>query len=202
KKLNVDYLFLPDAKDIYPSNYSTYVTVENITNKLCGLSRPNHFRGVTTICTKLFHITLPTISYFGQKDYQQSLIVKRLVKDLNIPTTIKILPIARDSDGLALSSRNVYLSEKERIESTNLYKSLQNAETIIQKGEKNCQFIKETIKNHLTKTPMIKIDYISICNPDTLEEVDQLDKGEVLIAIAAYLGKTRLIDNSLIQVSN
>jgi len=196
--LEVDTLFLPNKKDIYPETFATFVTVEGITNKLCGLSRPVHFRGVSTICTKLFLLTLPTVSYFGQKDYQQSLVIRRLVKDLNISTQIEVLPIIRDADGLALSSRNVYLSANERVESLKLNQTITQAENLVRHGEKEAHAIKTFIKEDLSKSSLIKIDYISICHPETLEELTVIG-NHVLIAVAIYIGSTRLIDNCLLS---
>lgn len=200
KQLNVDYLFLPEKGDIYPPGYSTYVEVENLTKKLCGLSRPNHFRGVTTVCTKLFQITLPTIIYFGQKDYQQALIIQQLVKDLNFSLRVKVLSTVREKDGLALSSRNKYLSTDERKEALQLYQALKKAETMIQKGERESEAIKQAITNRLKESYIVQIDYISICNSKTLGELNYIDQQEVLIALAAFINKIRLIDNVLIQV--
>ncbi len=200
EQLNVDYLFHPDVQDMYPTDYSSYVEVENITNKLCGLSRPVHFKGVTTICSKLFHLTLPRTAYFGQKDYQQTLVLKKMIRDLHFPMTIKVLPIVREQDGLAMSSRNQYLSPDNRQKALNLNKSLKKADEMIQNGITNCQTISDEIKKMINPSETVKIDYISICHPQTLEESDRLPINKVLIALAVFVGKTRLIDNALIKV--
>ncbi len=193
----VDYIFYPEVEEMYPEPYYTYVEVEKLQEPLCGKFRPGHFRGVTTIVTKLFNIVMPDIAYFGFKDYQQYVIIKQMVKDLNIPVKIKGLPIVREKDGLAMSSRNKYLTPEERKEATLLYKSLLKARELIKKGEKNPSRIKEEMKKILLSGKIIKlekIDYISIVDPATLEELKKVDR-ECIIALAVRIGKARLIDN-------
>ncbi len=202
KSLHLDYLFLPKKEDIYPQNYLTYVEVQGLTNRLCGLSRPTHFKGVTTVCSILFHLTLPTVAYFGQKDYQQTLVIEKLLKDLHFPITIKVMPIVRDKDGLALSSRNQYLSGNERISALRINQSLEKAEHLIHEGERNVYILKKAITEHLSKSKDIHIDYISICHPKTLIDLTQLTIGKVLIALSVYLGGTRLIDNRIVKLAN
>ncbi len=202
RSLHVDYLFLPTKEDIYPQNYSSYLEVQGLTNRLCGLSRPTHFRGVTTICSILFHLTLPTLVYFGQKDYQQTLVIERLVNDLHFPINIKVMPIVRDKDGLALSSRNQYLSESERIIALGINQSLGIGEDLIHEGERNVHLIKKAVTEHLSKSKDINIDYISICHPKTLIELTHLTIGKVFIALSVYLGGVRLIDNRIVKLAN
>ncbi len=201
KTLNIDYLFMPNAEDIYKEDHLSYVSIENLSNKLCGISRPSHFRGVLTICTKLFNIIMPTIAYFGQKDYQQSLIIKQLIKDLNIPIKLKILPTIREKDGLAISSRNTYLNTKERKQASAVYKSLKLAENIIKHNQKKSDIIKNSIINYLNNKN-IAIDYVSICDPNSLNELAIINLNTILIAIAVYISNIRLIDNMLISLSD
>lgn len=200
-ELGVDFLFLPSHEDLYPDHYNSYVIVDELSQYLCGMSRPGHFRGVTTIVAKLFHISLPSIAYFGQKDYQQVLLIRRMVQDLNFPLTIKTMPIIRDMDGLAMSSRNAYLSYAERQAALRLNESLKLIEKFIGDGEKNITYLRKIIEGHLLSSELIKIDYISICNPETLKELESPETNQILIALAVFIGKTRLIDNSLIRVS-
>ena len=203
KNLGVDYLFLPNEKEIYSKEFSTYVEVVGLTDRLCGKSRPDHFRGVTTICSKLFHLVMPTVSYFGQKDYQQALVIRRMVNDLNMPLEIKVLPIVRDFDGLALSSRNQYLSKDEREVAPTLYHSLQKVESMIQQGEMDVDTLKSFITTFLTKSLLISIDYISISHSKSLEELTSLEnEKEIIIALAVYIGKTRLIDNKIVSLTH
>jgi len=193
----VDYIFYPEVEEMYPKPYYTYVEVEKLQEPLCGKFRPGHFRGVATIVIKLFNIVMPDIAYFGFKDYQQYVIIKQMVKDLNIPVKIKGVPIVREKDGLAMSSRNKYLTPEERKEATLLYKSLLKARELIKKGERNPSRIKNEIKKILLSGKIInseKIDYISIVDPVTLEELKKVDR-ECIIALAVRIGKARLIDN-------
>ena len=171
----VDILFHPKNKEMYPEGYSTYVTEEKLSKVMCGKFRPGHFRGVTTVVLKLFNIVQPDIAFFGQKDYQQALIIKRMVKDLNLPIKIEILPIVRDKDGVAISSRNQYLSNEERKKAALLH-----------------QMVK---KRKRMRDKSIKIEYFVMVDKDTLKPLHQMKKCKTLIAIAARVGKTRLIDN-------
>jgi len=198
KLCGADIIFYPEAKDIYPKNYHTYVNVKELTENLCGASRPGHFQGVTTIVAKLFNIVQPDISYFGQKDAQQAIVIKQMVKDLNIPTKIKILPIVREKDGLAMSSRNVYLSKKERQDALILYRSLLKAKELIKRGQKDVKKVKSIMRVMINKKNTANIDYVSVVDLYTLKDVKTI-KGKVLIAVAVRIGKTRLIDNIIIE---
>lgn len=197
KSEGVDILFCPRTEDMYPDEYSTYVEVERLTENLCGGSRPGHFRGVCTVVLKLFEITKPDIVYFGQKDAQQAFVIKRMIEDLNLDIVMKIMPIVRESDGLAMSSRNVYLSESERKDATILYKSIKLAEELA-KVEMRTHIIIKKMRELIQSVPSVKIDYISIVDTKTLQDVKEI-KGEVLIAVAIFIGKTRLIDNAIIK---
>ncbi len=202
KKEGVNILFIPEVDDMYPQNYSTYVDVLHLSDHLCGKSRPGHFRGVATVCTKLFNITQPDITVFGQKDAQQAFIIKRLIRDLNFNIELIIAPIVREPDGLAMSSRNIYLTPEERKEAIALYKSLCLAqELVLEKGvRKSSEVIKgmeeliKTIAKHGT------IDYISIVDTKELHPIEEL-KGEILIALAVKFSKARLIDNIIVKLS-
>ncbi|MCM8792616.1 MAG: pantoate--beta-alanine ligase [Candidatus Omnitrophica bacterium] len=198
KKAGVDVIFYPHAQDMYSKNFKTYVVVEELSDKLCGSFRPGHFKGVTTVVAKLFNIVQPDIAYFGQKDAQQAIIIKRMVKDLNIPVRIRVLPIVRESDGLAMSSRNVYLNEDERRRAVIIYNALRYAQDLVRKKTKNSSFIINRVKN-IIKPKVDKIDYIEIVDLEELLPVDKI-KGKVLLAIAVRIGKTRLIDNSILKL--
>lgn len=196
-----DIIFHPTVEEMYPENFLTYVEVEKLTKVLEGEFRPTHFRGVTTVVAKLFNITKPHVAVFGQKDAQQALIIKQMVRDLNFDIEIIVAPIVREPDGLAMSSRNVYLSESERKDATVLYESLKLAEKLIKEGERNAGAITSKMKELIKSKPSAKIDYIAIVEPETLEKVDELTDGkEYLIAIAVRIGNTRLIDNLLIKI--
>lgn len=199
EKVGVDYVFTPEVNEMYLEGYNTYVEVLGVTDKLCGASRPGHFRGVTTIVLKLFNIVTPNRAYFGQKDAQQVFVIKKMVNDLNIPIEIVPCPIVRESDGLAMSSRNTYLSEEERREALVLSKSLFWAKKEIQRGQLNANTIKAEMKKMILCQPSAEIDYIEILNYDTFEEIEKIH-GEVLIALAVKIGKTRLIDNITVEV--
>jgi pantoate--beta-alanine ligase len=199
RKESVDLLFAPLNIDIYPKDYQTYVISQgNLSKNLCGASREGHFNGVCTIVDKLFNIIKPDVSYFGQKDYQQAQIIKQMVKDLNKDVKIKVLPIVREKDGLALSSRNQYLDSTERKKAKLLYQLLKEAKDKIKKGNKNPESIKQSIRAKIQNVKDIKIDYIEIVDAKTLEKIKYI-KGQVLIALAIYVGKTRLIDNILVR---
>jgi len=199
KEAGVDVIFIPTNSVMYLDNHATYVNVDNLTDNLCGKSRPTHFRGVTTIVTKLFNIVQPNGAYFGQKDAQQAIVIKKMVKDLNMPIDIIICPIVRENDGLALSSRNTYLNTEERNQATILYESLQKSKECIKNGEQSATIIKDMIKEMIEEKPSATIDYISIVNEDTLEDIDYI-QGNILIALAVKIGQTRLIDNLRMEV--
>jgi len=194
-----DILFYPSGKDIYPGGYSTYVNVERLTDGLCGASRPGHFRGVTTIVAKLFGIVRPDVAYFGQKDAQQAIVIKKMVEDLNMGVEIKMVPIVREKDGLAMSSRNVYLSGSERQDAVVLYQALKKAESIVEQGERDPKKIMKTMEAMIKEKSSAKIDYISMVDTKLLQEINKVS-GEVLIALAVFIGKTRLIDNVILKV--
>lgn len=200
QKEGTDVIFAPEVKEMYPEGYSTFVEVEGrFSSVLEGASRPGHFRGVTTVLTKLFYIINPDYSYFGEKDYQQTLVVKKMVKDLNLNTQIFVLPTVREEDGLAASSRNSYLNKEERKEAAILYKSLIAAKEEVRKGERNPYRLISFMRNLIEKEPLSKIDYIAVVDPETLEEVKKIDE-KILLALAVNIGGTRLIDNMKIQI--
>ncbi|WP_434564593.1 pantoate--beta-alanine ligase [Thermoanaerobacterium thermosaccharolyticum] len=194
-----DLVFTPSVEEMYPNERLTTISVSKITNKLCGAYRPGHFDGVCTVVTKLFNIFTPDIAVFGQKDAQQVAVIKKMVEDLNIPVKIIASPIVRDKDGLALSSRNVYLNDDERHAALILNKSLKEAEKILKSGERNAENIISRVKNILESEPLCKIQYVSCVHPDTLEDLTAIN-DKALIAIACYIGNTRLIDNLLWSV--
>lgn len=199
EKEGVHYLFFPDEDEMYPAGFKTFVEVAEIGKKLCGKSRPGHFKGVSTVVLKLFNIVQPNRAYFGQKDAQQAIIIKKMVKDLNLDVDIVVMPIVREEDGLAMSSRNVYLNEEERKNATVLYKSLREAEKMIRMGEKNAEKVVNRIKEVIMSYPEALIDYIEIVDTEELNPVNPI-KGKVLIALAVYIGKARLIDNMILEV--
>ena len=201
KKEGVDAIFYPGLKDMYLRDHSTYVSVENLSNRLCGRSRSGHFKGVATIVTKLFNIIPADNAYLGQKDAQQAIIIKKMARDLNIPFNIKVVPTVREIDGLAMSSRNVYLGKKERHEAAAIFKSLSLAKKLIKRGERNSRKIIKAVKDFIRKNTSAKIDYVSIVDTEKLEDTKKLKGQRVLIAIAVYFGKTRLIDNVIVRVS-
>ena len=194
KNLSVDLVFLPSLEEIYPNTFSTSVDVGQISKIFEAQSRPNHFNGVATIVCKLLSITNPNHTYFGEKDAQQCLVIEKMVSDLNIRTEVVRVPTVRDSDGLAISSRNAYLTKNERDSATIIYKSLTLAQKLHSKGVKNVDSIKKSMSELISSVPFTKEDYISIGKPSNLEELQSID-GEALVSIAVFIGKTRLIDN-------
>ncbi len=198
-KEKVDFIFYPKVKDLYPQGFKTFVTVEQLSNVLCGKSRPGHFRGVATVVTKLFNIVNPDIAYFGQKDTQQAIIIKRLVCDLNIPVKIKVMPIIREKDGLALSSRNIYLNQQERKDALVLFRSLNLAKDLLKEGERDAGRVINSMRKLIKQRKSAKIDYISIVDPKDLKPVKRILNG-CLIALAVWMGKTRLIDNTIVTI--
>lgn len=200
EKEGADYIFYPSVEEMYQSNFATTINVEGITNNLCGASRPGHFRGVTTVVGKLFNIVLPDKAYFGEKDYQQLVTIKKMVKDLNFPVEIVGMPIVRECDGLAMSSRNSYLTEDERKSALCLYKSILLAREMVNMGNKNIKSIIKSIENLINSTPNARIDYVKICDPETLEYIEDGEiKGKKLLALAVFIGSTRLIDNVILE---
>jgi len=182
---------------MYPPDYGTYVAVESLSETLCGASRPGHFRGVATIVTKLINAVQPDIAYFGQKDAQQAVIIKKMAKDLNMPLKIRVLPIVREKDGLAMSSRNSYLNKDERKDASVLYKALTEARRLVRKGVKDPSRIKSAIRKIIRSGKTAKIDYIGIVDLKDLKSVKKIGR-KTLIALAVRIGKTRLIDNTVV----
>lgn len=191
----VDALFHPQVEEIYPSGFQTVVEVPELSQPLEGAHRPGHFRGVSTVVCKLLNIVRPERAYFGQKDYQQLLLIERMVRDLNIPTEIVSVPTARAADGLALSSRNAYLSPEEREAATILYKTLKRAEEAIHQGQTDAEALKRELFDMMAAEPKTTIEYVSLVNPESLLPVTSLAGSVTLVALAVYVGKTRLIDN-------
>jgi pantoate--beta-alanine ligase len=194
----VDVLFAPSVDDMYPKNAVTYVTVEGMSEKLCGRSRPGHFRGVTTVVAKLFHIVEPELAFFGQKDAAQCAIIRRMVRDLNFPVEVIVCPIVREPDGLAMSSRNAYLSPQERTSALVLYRALTEVKAHFDQGQQNAAKLVEAGKQVLSQEPGARLDYLAIVDPDTLDPIVDIG-GESLVAVAAFVGGTRLIDNILLS---
>ena len=195
----VDVIFAPPVEEMYPQGFAdtlTFVEVKGITECLCGASRPGHFRGVTTVCTKLFNIVEPDAAYFGQKDAQQVVVIRRMVADLNMNVRIATVPIVREADGLALSSRNVFLNPAERQAALVLSRSLRQAAELLAAGERDADAIPRPIGYLIGGEPLAAVDYISICDPASLDELARID-GPALVALAVKIGKTRLIDNLL-----
>lgn len=199
KKAGADIIFAPAPKEMYPDGYKTYVTVEDLSNVLCGKSRPGHFRGVATVVCKLFNIASPDRAYFGQKDAQQLVVIKKMVQDLNMDVKIIACPIVREKDGLAKSSRNVYLNPDERKRATVLYQALLEAQRMVEAGERKASLILQAITEKLNTASPTLIDYVQIVDADTLEPAAMLS-GRVLIALAVKFGTTRLIDNIILEV--
>jgi pantoate--beta-alanine ligase len=198
KEEGVEFIFYPDAKQIYPKGYKTYVLVEKLSDVLCGKFRPGHFKGVATIVTKLFNIIQPDIAYFGQKDAQQAIIIQRMRKDLNIPVKIRVMPIIREQDDLALSSRNRYLTPKQREDAIVLWEALKKAKTMIKQGVIDSAGISHAMRRIIRRKKRARIQYIEIVDLDELNPVKRI-QGRVLIALAVLIGKTRLIDNIIIR---
>jgi pantoate--beta-alanine ligase len=196
---NVDYIFAPSIEEIYPKDYATYVTVGGISEQFEGASRPGHFRGVATVVTILLNIVRPDFAFFGQKDAQQTIIVKRLVRDLAFDTEIVILPTVREESGLALSSRNAYLNEDEKRAAIVLYHALERARETYKAGERSGPHLAETVRATIAAEPLARLDYVSITDADTFEQLEKLDDRPILIALAVYFGKTRLIDNIILN---
>ena len=198
EKESVDILFAPAPAEMYTPGAVTYVTVEGLSDKLCGKSRPGHFRGVATVVAKLFHIVEPDVAFFGQKDAAQATIIRRMVRDLNLPIEIAVCPIVREPDGLAMSSRNVYLSPQDRKSATVLNRSLTEIKQRFDQGERNPTALIKAAKKILAQEPTVRLDYFEIVDPSTLDPAPKLT-GPALVAVAALVGTTRLIDNILLQ---
>lgn len=199
KEMGASIVFAPEVEEMYAADSAAFIDMEGYTNRLCGASRPGHFRGVMTVVSKLFNIIRPDRAYFGQKDAQQVLVIKRMVRDLDFNIEIVECPIVREADGLALSSRNTYLSPTERKASLVLSKALFKAKGCIEKGERNAVLLREDIMDRIASEPLAKLDYAEIVDGESLEPLEDI-KGSVLIAIAARFGRTRLIDNIKLEV--
>ena len=193
----VDVVFVPSDEEMYPPEFSSWVDVEKVTEHLEGASRPRHFRGVSTVVVKLFNIVQPSRAYFGQKDAQQAAVIKRMVADLNMGLEIVVVPTVRESDGLAMSSRNVYLGPEERQAATVLFKALTLARQLWQGGGKDAEDIRRQMTSLIQKEPLAQIDYVSIADANTLEELEMIDRP-ALASLAVRIGRTRLIDNILL----
>ena len=198
RKENADVVFAPCTEEMYPEGFCTNVTQDRLTDALCGRVRSGHFNGVTTVVTKLFNIIRPDRAYFGQKDYQQGTVIKRMVADLNMDIDIKILPTVRDEDGLALSSRNKRLSHEERQSALCIYSSLLKARDMFSSNIRDTKKIIKEMTSVIKKTKHTKIDYISIVNAHTLEDLSSIN-GKALAAVAVWIGNTRLIDNTILE---
>jgi len=193
-----DVVFMPPAAEMYPPRFDSWVEVADITQRLEGASRPGHFKGVITVVCKLLNIIQPNIAYFGQKDAQQALVIKKMVADLDMNLKIVTLPTVRESDGLAMSSRNTYLSPKERQAALILYQSLKLAEKLFNDGERDASHLREEMSSLIQKEPLAKIGYVSVADAETLEELDALTLP-ALVSLAVRIGKTRLIDNIVLE---
>jgi pantoate--beta-alanine ligase len=193
----VDLVFMPQKEEMYPPNFSSCVDVGRVTERLEGAFRPGHFRGVATVVTKLFNIVQPTRAYFGQKDAQQAVVIKKMVSDLDMNLEIVVVPTVREGDGLAMSSRNIYLDAEERKAAPILWKSLEIARSLWSGGERDAEAIRQRMISFIQQEPKAKIDYVSIVDPETLEKVIEV-KPSALILVAVWMGKTRLIDNLLL----
>ena len=198
KKAGVDVVFAPTPAQMYRAENLTWVTVEKLTEPLCGRNRPGHFRGVTTVCTKLFNIVAPDVVYFGQKDGQQAIVIQRMVADLNMPLEIVVCPTVREPNGLAVSSRNRYLSDQEKTDAANIYASLQECRRMIDTGVTDAGQIITRMREILLRVPSIEIEYISIVDAGTLEDIEAIS-GKILVAVAVKIGPARLIDNIMVD---
>jgi pantoate--beta-alanine ligase len=196
---NVDYIFAPTVEEMYPKGFAAYVNVEGLSEQLEGASRPGHFRGVATVVTILLNTVRPDFAFFGQKDAQQALIIKRLVKDLAFDSEIVILPTVREDSGLAISSRNQYLTAEEQASAAVVHQALKRAKTAYKEGERSGGRLETLIRSTIDQEPRARVDYVSVSDPETLERLEKLDERPILIAVAIYIGKTRLIDNTILN---
>jgi pantoate--beta-alanine ligase len=193
-----DYIFSPSVEEMYPKDATTWVDVEELSGKLDGRSRPGHFRGVTTVVSKLFNIVQPDMAFFGQKDAAQVAVIRKMVRDLNLDVEIVVCPIVRESDGLAMSSRNAYLNPEQRKQALVLSQALKKVEKLAAQGERNSEKLIGAGKQAIAEEPSVRLDYLEIVNPDTLDSVADVNQG-ALVAVAAFVGTTRLIDNLLLS---
>jgi pantoate--beta-alanine ligase len=200
RQVGVDLLYTPGVEQMYPAGYQTYVTAEEVSRGLCGASRRGHFQGVATVVLKLFNQVQPDTAIFGEKDYQQLVVIKRMAADLNVPVTVVGRPIVREPDGLAMSSRNTYLNPEERQAARCLYRALTAAQELVAAGEKSREKIVKAARQIITQAPHTSIDYLSLVDPESLQEVEAI-QGAARLALAVWVGKTRLIDNALLTES-
>jgi pantoate--beta-alanine ligase len=197
---NVDYIFAPAPEEMYPKGFATYVNVEGLSEPMEGAARPGHFRGVATVLTVLFNTVRPDFAFFGQKDAQQALVVRRLVRDLAFDIEVVVLPTVREQTGLALSSRNAYLGDEDRRAASVLYRALSQAREVYMEGERNPKRLAETVRAQFDAEPRARLEYVSVVDAETMEKLDRVaDDRPVLIALAAHVGRTRLIDNIVLQ---
>jgi len=199
QKEGVGYVFLPEVREMYPAGHSTYVRVEGLEDRLCGRNRPGHFRGVATVVTKLISIVCPDFAFFGEKDYQQLVIIKRLVRDLNLDVEIVGCPTLREADGLAMSSRNAYLDPEERVAARVLSRALNQVREVFEAGERRTERLRAILEQEVASEPLVRLDYGEIVDVETLEDVTEIE-SEALCAVAAWVGKGRLIDNTRLQL--
>ncbi|HEX5704101.1 MAG TPA: pantoate--beta-alanine ligase [Pyrinomonadaceae bacterium] len=198
---NVDYLFAPTATDIYPPEFSTYVTVEGLSEQLEGASRQGHFRGVATVVAILLNIVRPDVAFFGQKDAQQAAVLKRMVRDLAFDTKVVVLPIVREESGLALSSRNAYLTDEQRRAATVLHRGLSRASQAYSDGERSAERLIQMVSETITAEPLARVDYISLNDAEDFQPLAQVEEKPALLSVAVYIGKTRLIDNMVMGLT-
>jgi pantoate--beta-alanine ligase len=198
-KEGVEFVFAPSVAEMYPEGYDTYVEVQGLSGILCGASRPTHFRGVTTVVMKLFQIVCPDVAIFGAKDFQQAVVVRRMARDLNLGVEIHVAPTVREDDGLALSSRNAYLSAEERKAATVLRRSLDEAERLFSSGERTASGLEAAVRKVLDAEPLAEVEYASVVHAASLEPVERLEEA-TLVAVAARIGGTRLIDNTVLEL--
>ena len=200
EEAGADLIFHPEPEEMYATDYCTFVDMDGLTKGLCGKTRPTHFRGVCSVVAKLFNIVAPDSAYFGQKDAQQLAVIRRMVRDLNFDIRIVACPIVREEDGLAKSSRNTYLNAEERVAAVVLSRALNKGKALIESGEQSAAKVKDIIMEELCKEPLARVDYVEVVDADSIESIKEL-KGNVLVAIAVYIGKTRLIDNFIVLQS-
>jgi len=198
ESVGVDIVFTPSESEMYPKAYQTYVQVEEVTKNLCGISRPTHFRGVATVVAKLFNIVKPHISIFGEKDFQQLVTIRQMVRDLHYDIEIVGMPTCREEDGIAMSSRNTYLNPEEKKAALSLYRSLKRASALFLSGENKAETILREVRNIIEAEKIITVDYIKICDTGHLQDLDIVDR-EAVVALAVRIGKTRLIDNLVLK---
>ncbi len=199
REAGCDLVWLPTVAEIYPPDFGTYVVVEGVADPLEGARRPGHFRGVATVVAKLFNIVQPTRAYFGQKDAQQTVVIRQMVRDLALPVEVVVAPTVREADGLALSSRNVYLSPEQRAAAPVLYRALSQAAKLHASGERSAEALRAALRSVLAAEPLAEVDYVSAADPLSLQELDVVDRGGALLSLAVRIGKTRLIDNLLLE---